>query len=183
MIPFKQISPKPTTEWALTANANQLKATKETYSKYIEKLAKKCNNITTTYERGPKDRRLHVHIYLQLKKPINKFQFRKLVKPPNQSWSLDYSHKINNGWLEYITDEMTPQSLQEIDQQDCMEASARGDEREARTLKRRIQQRQIDIDLTILDFNKCIEYLFPNAQPRDILNKKYFKIYSKLNPF
>jgi len=179
MIEFRNISSKPTTKWALTVNANLLKATAQTYSKYIGILTKKCENIKISYERGPKDRRLHFHAYLVLKNPMNKWAFRDYVyKKLPKGWKIDFSHKINNGWLIYMNKNTISPETQL--QQDCVEASARGDDREHSRLKRILHQQEKDTVYALQDFEYAIQFLFPNANARDILSKKYFKIYSKL---
>lgn len=176
MIHFKNISKTPCSEWALTVKGNFKYITEEDYIKYLTPIEQQCTEFKHSYEEGKQDR-LHIHSYLKLKQPKNKFQIKALTSPP-KGWSVDFSPIVNkNGWLEYMNKEQgIIYQFPTEEQQNNYELSLKHPERTVRIVPKRTcipKHRRCQI---LYQLKEDLKMLFPNARFDQIIKRKYKKL-------
>lgn len=102
---FKDIDKGKYSQWALTCNANDKNATKETYIDFETKLSDNLTIEEAGYEYC-KDGRLHVHYYLVLDKEVNKFYMLNLINKVigrPAGWSINFCPiTYGDGWSNYL---------------------------------------------------------------------------------
>ncbi len=174
---FQDIPNEPTAEWALTVNANDLNANKSTYDDYLAELRKITDDLKYYYEKGSKDKRLHIHCYVLLKKAKTKYAMNKIFKRP-KGWSIDFSHVYDkDGWMNHITkDDGEVYNFDTYQEQEDFERSMEPPFLNMNQIKKQRETEKRLKDEAMFALITSLEDLFPNALLPNIFTEKYSTI-------